>query len=191
MNKTILALALSGAAIFSASSFATEGSAGGVINMTGAISDTTCTINGGKSANFSVPLAPISITQAGKTVGLIDVNAKTIHFTFSDCAQASTTNGTLHMLFSSDSTISSDGKYLVNTTDDEQGSGAKHVGFALVQEDGDLIPLNEPFDTKLTGKQGADAPEKLAIKVSYYKPDAVEAVAGPLASTVTYTVAYL
>lgn len=186
MNKTILALVLSGAAIFSASSFAQTERAGGVINITGAISDTTCTINGGKSADFTVPLAPISIEQAGVTVGLIKENAKTIKLSFSNCTPA-TGDGNLKMSFSSESTISNDGKYLINTSADENGPDAKHVGFALTKDNA-LVPLDKALDTGVKGN--TETPEELILGVNYYKPDAVPAVTGPLASTVTYTVSY-
>lgn len=74
MFKSIMTVSLLATAIASTSAVAADNSAGGVINFTGAISDTTCTINGGKSADFTVALSPISVKDAGNTVGLINKN---------------------------------------------------------------------------------------------------------------------
>lgn len=74
MFKSIMTVSLLAAAIASTSAVAAENSAGGIIHFTGAISDTTCTINGGKSADFTVALSPISIAEAGNRVGLITKN---------------------------------------------------------------------------------------------------------------------
>ncbi|MCV5434069.1 type 1 fimbrial protein, partial [Escherichia coli] len=78
----------------STSAVAADNSAGGVINFTGAISDTTCTINGGKSADFTFALSPISVKDAGNTGGLINKNKKSIALTFSGCSPAAGTTGT-------------------------------------------------------------------------------------------------
>lgn len=71
MFKTIMTVSVLAAAIASTQAIAADNSAGGVINFTGAITDTTCTINGGKSADMTVALSPISVKDAGTTVGLI------------------------------------------------------------------------------------------------------------------------
>lgn len=70
MFKTIMTVSVLGAAIASTHAIAADNSAGGVINFTGAITDTTCTINGGKRGYDRRPL-PISVKDAGTTVGLI------------------------------------------------------------------------------------------------------------------------
>ena len=70
MFKSIMTVSLLAAAIASTSAVAADNSAGGIINFTGAITDTTCTINGGKSADFSVWLFPISGKNVGTTGGL-------------------------------------------------------------------------------------------------------------------------
>lgn len=64
MLKKMLITALVSAAFFSGSASAVT-AAGGIINITGAISDTTCTINGGNRADFAVLLDPITVTDAG------------------------------------------------------------------------------------------------------------------------------
>ncbi len=56
MMKKMLSVAIMAAAV-AAPVAAEDNSAGGVINFTGAITDTTCTINGGKSADFTVALS--------------------------------------------------------------------------------------------------------------------------------------
>ena len=47
MFKSIMTVSLLAAAIASTSAVAADNSASGIINFTGAITDTTCTINGG------------------------------------------------------------------------------------------------------------------------------------------------
>lgn len=86
MLKKTLITALVSAAFFSGSASAVT-AAGGIINITGAISDTTCTINGGNSADFAVLLDPITVTDAGVTANtVITKNQKAFTMTFSDCA---------------------------------------------------------------------------------------------------------
>lgn len=70
------ALSVATALILSATpALAAEKAAGGVINFSGAITDTTCTINGGKSADFTVALNPITVEDAGTTQGIITKGA--------------------------------------------------------------------------------------------------------------------
>ncbi|MFS1563303.1 MAG: hypothetical protein ACL7AX_06635 [Candidatus Arsenophonus phytopathogenicus] len=64
MFKKILPLLLLSATLFSSNILAATNSAGGIISVVGAISDTTCKINGGESANFTVLLDPISVSDA-------------------------------------------------------------------------------------------------------------------------------
>lgn len=121
MFKNKLSLPLLSVAILSTSAFAITNSAGGIISFSGAISDTTCTINGGNSADFSILLDPISITDAGTTANtVITKNQKEFTLRFSDCAPASTTSGAnLKVHFSSANSISTSGLYLVNDTVNE------------------------------------------------------------------------
>lgn len=148
MFKSIMTVSLLAAAIASTSAVAADNSAGGIINFTGAITDTTCTINGGKSADFTVALSPISVKDAGTTVGLITKNKKSIALTFSGCTPAAGTTGTpLKVYFSSADNISTDGKYLVNNSVNENdASVARNVGFALVEPGSSTpITLNQAY----------------------------------------------
>ena len=177
-----------------ASGFAEDNSAGGVINFTGAITDTTCTINGGKSADFTVALSPISVTDAGNTVGPITKNKKSFSLTFSGCSPAAGTAGTpLKIYFSSADNISTDGKYLLNNSVNENdASVAKNVGFSLAETGSSTpIQLNVPYVTDIMGDKAAPDSETLTLDAYYYKTNAEAAKVGALSSNVTYTISYL
>ncbi|EJB4136544.1 type 1 fimbrial protein [Escherichia coli] len=196
MFKSIMTVSLLAAAIASTSAVAAENSAGGIINFTGAISDTTCTINGGKSADFTVALSPISIAEAGNRVGLITKNKKSIALTFSGCSAATGKTGNpLIMHFSSADNISTDGKYLLNNSVNESdASVARNVGFALVEPgSNEPITLNKPYKTHIMGTAGTETTpesETLTLDVYYYKTNAAPATVGELSSNVTYTISY-
>ncbi|MGS7383425.1 fimbrial protein [Klebsiella pneumoniae] len=194
MFKSIMTVSLLAAAIASTSAVAADNSAGGIINFTGAITDTTCTINGGKSADFTVALSPISVKDAGTTVGLITKNKKSIALTFSGCSPAAGTTGTpLKVYFSSADNISTDGKYLLNNSVNESdASVARNVGFALVEPGSPTpITLNQPYTTNIMGTATAPVSETLTLDVYYYKTNAAAATVGELSSNVTYTISYL
>lgn len=194
MFKKIMTVSVLAAAVASTNVMAEDSSAGGVINFTGAITDTTCTINGGKSADMTVALSPISVSDAGTTVGLITKNKKTIALTFSGCTPAAGTAGTpLKIYFSSADNISTDGKYLQNNSVNENDSSvARNVGFALVKP-GTTTPilLNQAFTTSVLGNKVAPEAETMNLDVYYYKTNATAASVGSLSSNVTYTVSYL
>ena len=194
MFKSIMTVSMLAAAIASTSAVAADNSAGGVINFTGAITDTTCTINGGKSADFTVALSPISVKDAGTAVGLITKNKKSIALTFSGCSPAADTTGTpLKVYFSSADNISTDGKYLLNNSVNESdASVARNVGFALVEPGSSTpISLNQPYTTDIMGTAKAPDSETLTLDVYYYKTNATAATVGDLSSNVTYTISYL
>ncbi|EDV1166144.1 type 1 fimbrial protein [Salmonella enterica subsp. enterica serovar Livingstone] len=194
MFKSIMTVSLLAAAIASTSAVAADNSAGGIINFTGAITDTTCTINGGKSADFTVALLPISVKDAGKTVGLINKNKKSIALTFSGCSPAAGTAGTpLKVYFSSANNISTDGKYLLNNSVNESDTSvARNVGFALVKPGSSTpITLNQPYTTDIMGTATAPDSETLTLDVYYYKTNTAAATVGELSSNVTYTISYL
>lgn len=194
MFKSIMTVSMLAAAIASTSAVAADNSAGGVINFTGAITDTTCTINGGKSADFTVALSPISVKDAGTAVGLITKNKKSIALTFSGCSPAAGTTGTpLKVYFSSADNISTDGKYLLNNSVNESdASVARNVGFALVEPGSSTpISLNQPYTTDIMGTVKAPDSETLTLDVYYYKTNATAATVGDLSSNVTYTISYL
>ncbi|MBT0723594.1 type 1 fimbrial protein [Rosenbergiella sp. S61] len=170
-------------------------SAGGTINFSGAITDTTCTINGGKSADFSVALSPISVTDAGTTANsVITKNKKSISLTFSDCSPAgANANSALKIYFSSAQNISNDGRYLINNSVNENDQAvAKNVGFALTNSGSTTpIQLNQPLTTTLTGSSKAPSAETLNLDVYYYKPNSQAAKVGAVNSSLIYTVSYL
>ena len=119
MFKKILPLLLLSATLFSSNILAATNVAGGIILFSGAISDTTCKINGGDSANLTMLLEPISTSDAGtKAYTVITKNQKALKLTFSDCAPAGGPGGNLKFHFSSPNSISADGQYLVNDTVD-------------------------------------------------------------------------
>ncbi|WP_370671121.1 fimbrial protein [Serratia ficaria] len=194
MIKQGITLAVLTAALGSASAMAADNSAGGVISFTGAVTDTTCTINGGKSADFTVALSPISVTDAGVVVGPITKNKKSFSLTFSGCTPAAGTAGTpLKIYFSSANNISTDGKYLLNSSVNESDAAvAKNVGFSLAEPGSSTpIPLNVPYLTKIKGDQTAPDSETLTLDAYYYKTNVSAAKVGELSSNVTYTISYL
>lgn len=174
--------------------FAAENKSGGLITLMGAIADTTCTINSGKSANFTVALNPISVQDAGTITGPILKNKGEILLTFSNCAPvegASDTN--LKIYFSSTNGISGDGKYLINNTVNENDAAvARNVGFSLASPGSSTpIPLNKPFETVITEEDVTVNSRRLEMDVYYYKTNPLMAKVGELHSYLTYTISYL
>ncbi|MGY2293705.1 fimbrial protein [Pseudomonas sp. SDO528_S397] len=182
------------AAFTCANAIAADNSAGGIISFSGAITDTTCTINGGKSADFTVALSPISVVDAGTKVGPITKNKKSFSLTFSGCSPAAGEAGTpLKMYFSSADNISTDGKYLVNNSVNENdASVAKNVGFSL-SASGSTTPiqLNVPYTTAVSGAKASADFEVVTLDAYYYKTNTAPAKVGGLSSNLTYTISYL
>lgn len=194
MIKKVISLSVLAAAIASGNAAAVDNASGGVINFTGAITDTTCTINGGETADFTVALTPITVTEAGTTVGIINKNKRSIQMTFSDCQTTAVDAGqTLKIYFDSADNISTDGQYLLNNSVDETDTTvARNVGFALTESGStNPIALNQPFDTGIAGDKVAPDADTLTLDVHYYKTNANPATVGELSSNVTYTVSYL
>jgi len=196
MIKHAFSLVALATALTSANVMAADNTAGGVISFSGAITDTTCTINGGKSADFTVALSPITVEEANKEnkVGLLAKNKKSFSLTFSGCSTAAKDAGTsLKMNFSSADNISTDGKYLVNNSVNENDAAvAKNVGFTLTKAGSNTpIQLNAPFDTGLTGKKVGPDAETLVFDAYYYKTSTAPAKVGALSSNLTYTISYL
>ncbi|QJI32788.1 type 1 fimbrial protein [Pseudomonas sp. ADAK18] len=190
--KHAFSLAALASVLASANVMADDNAAGGVISFSGAITDTTCTINGGKSADFTVALSPISVIDAGNAVGPLTKNKKSFSLTFSGCTPAAGVAGTpLKMYFSSADNISTDGKFLLNNTVNESDADvAKNVGFSLAKP-GSIAPiqLNVPLDTGISG--AGTTPETLVLDAYYYKTNAADAKVGALSSNLTYTISYL
>lgn len=192
MNNKFALSAATALILAATPAMAEDSSAGGVINFSGAITDTTCTINGGKSADFTVALNPISVDEAGTKPGIITKNKKTVSLTFSNCTPASkTADAPLKIYFSSANNISTDGKYLLNTTVNESDvKFARNVGFAITKTtDQTPLILNQPLVTNIKGNEAT--PETLALDIYYYKTNALPAQVGSLSSNVTYTISYL
>ena len=194
MVNKILPLTLLAAALSTANATAADKAAGGVISFSGAITDTTCTINGGKSADFTVALSPISVMDAGNVVGPITQQKKSFSLTFSNCAPAAGTAGQpLKIYFSSADNISTDGKYLRNNSVNESDAAvAKNVGFSLAKTSSPTpITLNQPFVTEISGNNTSPESETLTLDAYYYKTNTAPAKVGALNSNVTYTISYL
>jgi len=199
MIKHVFSLSLLAATTLVSTNALADISSGGTITFSGAITDTTCTINGNKSASFSVLLDPITVTDAGITVGLINKNKKPFALTLTDCTTTGTGGGTvLKMYFSSANNISTDGKYLVNNTTNETDTSstslARNVGFALTTNGGTTpIPFNVPYTTAATGVAPTTGPDTSTVNFDahYYKPNILPARVGSLSSNVIYTISYL
>nr|ELR5114009.1 type 1 fimbrial protein [Providencia stuartii] len=192
MNNKFTLSAATALILAATPAMAEDSSAGGVINFSGAITDTTCTINGGKSADFTVALNPISVDEAGTKPGIITKNKKTVSLTFSNCTSANKAeDAPLKIYFSSANNISTDGKYLLNTTVNENDANvSRNVGFAITKTtDQTPLVLNQPLVTNIKGNEAT--PETLALDIYYYKTNALPARVGSLSSNVTYTISYL
>lgn len=192
MVKNKYVLTLLSLAVVSFPSFADTNSEGGILNFSGSISDTTCTINGGDSSTLTIVLNPITVTDAGTAANtVITKNQKVFDLTFSDCAPASANASNLKIYFSS-ANISNSGFYLTNTIVDETDPAvANNVGFSLSETGSRTTPiqLNNGLDTGFVG-DGTTA-ETLSLVASYYKTAVAAAKAGAIASNVVYTVSYL
>ncbi|HCB2602116.1 TPA: type 1 fimbrial protein [Citrobacter koseri] len=172
-------------------SAATEAS-GGTITFTGQVTDTTCTINGGNSADLTIPLDPIAVSDAS-TAGLIQKNRKQFTLEFTGCTSASLgqddgagNKNTLNLILSSDS-ISNDGLYLNNTQLRTDGT-KKNVGIALSTLANSQTPLNlhTNLDTNVEGDSAT-----VDLYANYYKVGSDAADTGTVNTMLTYTVAYL
>lgn len=194
MIKNKYVLTLLSLAVVSFPTLAATLSEGGTLTFTGAISDTTCTINQGASSSFTVVLNPITVTDAGTAANtLITKHQKPFDLTFSDCAPASNPVSTLKIYFSS-ANISNSGLYLTNMSVDESDPVvARNVGFSLSTAAAPTtpLPLNSGLDTELTGTTTGGAFETLSLVASYYKTAAAEATPGAVQSSVVYTISYL
>ncbi|MCC8376529.1 hypothetical protein CKY10_19455 [Photorhabdus sp. HUG-39] len=193
MNK--LALSTTAALIFATgSAVAANEAAGGILHFSGAVTDATCTINSGASANLSIILEPISVTQAGQKEGLIDYGKKAFSLEFSNCQSKAVgfdpATSMLKIQFSSSHTISNDAKYLVNQELNANGK-PKNVGIAIVKhtEENNPIMLNKAFDTGIKGSE--TTPEIVDFYAKYYKVGTDAAEPGKVVTMVTYHVTYL
>ena len=120
--------------------------------------------------------------------------------TFSGCNAASSNVTTpaapttpLLMYFSSADNISTDGKYLVNTSVNESDQAvAKNVGFSLgVPGTQTPVQLNTPFNTGIIGAKKSPESETLVFDAYYYKTNTAVAKIGAVSSSLIYTISYL
>lgn len=194
MQKITSTLTILSFILISFGAVASDNSSGGIISFSGAVTDTTCTINGGNSSDLTVALDPISVTDAGTVVGLITKNKKSVSLTFSGCSPAASKDGSpLKIYFSSANNISTDGKYLLNNSVNENDIAvSKNVGFSLAEPGSSKpIPLNVPYVTKIKGDKKTPDSETLTLDIYYYKTNVTAAKVGELTSNVTYTISYL
>ncbi|BBG28991.1 MULTISPECIES: fimbrial protein [Zymobacter] len=169
---------------------------GGTITFQGAVTDTTCTINGHNSSSLTVSLPPISVEQANTMTqrGLIPVNRQPFQLDLSDCAQAGSARSgwspTIRMSFSGPQ-ISSDGKYLRNEMPTRDGRPS-NIGIAITEQGhpDELIKLNTPYDTRITASSTAKTPQPLRFYANYYKTGNDETRAGGVRTLVTYALSY-
>lgn len=169
---------------------------GGTITFQGAVTDTTCTINGHNSNSLTVSLPPISVEQANNMTqrGLIPVNRQPFQLDLSDCAQAGSARSgwspTIRMSFSGPQ-ISNDGKYLRNELPTRDGRPS-NIGVAITEQNhpDELIKLNTPYDTQITGASTAKVPQPLRFYANYYKTGNDETRAGGVRTLVTYALSY-
>ena len=80
----------------------------------------------------------------------------------------------LKIYFSSADNISTDGKYLLNNSVNENdASVAKNVGFSLAETGSSTpIQLNVPYVTDIMGDKAAPDSETLTLDAYYYKTNA-------------------
>ncbi|MGL5239768.1 MAG: fimbrial protein [Kluyvera ascorbata] len=120
-KKTLIAAAI----VFSGAVAAAEstGVAGGTITFNGSVSDTTCDVTTNNGSDFTVNLAPITLTDMGTTTGIVTTNNKNFTMNLKNCTAADEGTKTLKITFTS-SNLSDDGNYLKNYSD----NGAEGVG---------------------------------------------------------------
>lgn len=163
---------------------------GGLITITGKVTDTTCLINGKENGDLIVPLPPVStkaLAAQGATTG---DTAFTIEL--SGCQSATNQLATKAAAFfvNESDKVTADGK-LLNKPD--SGDAAQNVVVQLLHGDDTPIDITKPYaeQTKEAQKAGIDSSKKTATlkyKARYYATN--PAGAGEVKSTVNYTIAY-
>ncbi|EKT60921.1 fimbrial protein [Providencia sneebia] len=184
-NKFVLSAAA--AIIFAATpALATEKVSGGVIQFTGAVTDTTCTVNGGNPNNMTVALAPITAEIASDGNSLIDEGKAPFSIELSNCAASTTAGSKLNIRFTSDK-IDNTGKYLINS--DASSAKAGNIGIAIVKK-GDTTPLDLRGKTATTIADDKST-ETVNFFAHYYRPATGPVTPGNVAAMVTYSLSYL
>lgn len=183
-------LGLSAQGAFADDPSAANSTNGGLITITGKVTDTTCLINGKENGDLTVPLPPVStkaLAAQGATTG---DTAFTIEL--SGCQSATNQLATKAAAFfvNESDKVTADGK-LLNKPD--SGDAAQNVVVQLLHGDDTPIDITKPYaeQTKEAQKAGIDSSKKTATlkyKARYYATN--PAGAGEVKSTVNYTIAY-
>ncbi|KGQ54470.1 fimbrial protein [Gallibacterium anatis str. Avicor] len=183
-------LGLSAQGAFADDPSAANSTNGGLITITGKVTDTTCLINGKENGDLPVQLPPVS-TKALATQGATTGDtAFTIEL--SGCQSATNQLATKAAAFfvNESDKVTADGK-LLNKPD--SGDAAQNVVVQLLHGDDTPIDITKPYaeQTKEPQKAGIDPSKKTATlkyKARYYATGV--ATAGVVKSTVNYTIAY-
>ncbi|MBP4133078.1 fimbrial protein [Gallibacterium anatis] len=184
-------LGLSAQGAFADDPSAANSTNGGLITITGKVTDTTCLINGRENGDLTVELPPVS-TKALATQGATTGDtAFTIEL--SGCQSASgklATKAAAFFVNESDK-VTADGKLLNKPA--TPGDAAQNVVVQLLHGDDTPIDITKPYaeQTEEAQKAGIDSGKKTATlkyKARYYATNA--AGAGEVKSTVNYTIAY-
>lgn len=195
MNLKTLRLALTGLAAsatllgVSSPSMAADGT----ISFSGTITDSTCTVTsgGGGLNNFTVTLPTVSagsLASLGKTAG-----QKQFSITVS-CVNGATSSTFKNATIAFDqANVTSDGN-LINTTTDK--TGATNVAIQILNASGQPINLKTGANATTASPTGdgksavTPATATLNFTAQYIATAATAATAGPVTSSVGYTITY-
>lgn len=174
MKKTVLTLALSLSAI-------TAANATDVINFTGKVTASSCTITSGTNGTINVPLPTVSASELAASGA---VQGRTPFF-----IELSACDGNeVSAYFNNGSTVDANGR-LINTA---TADAATNVGLQLLNSKAQPVLITAPnADGTQTNSEWVkveDQAAKLAYAVEYYATGA--ATAGDLTSSVEYTLVY-
>nr|APF30616.1 F17-like fimbrial subunit [Gallibacterium anatis] len=183
-------LGLSAQGAFADDPSAANSTNGGLITITGKVTDTTCLINGKENGDLTVELPPVStkaLAHMGATTG---DTAFTLELT--ECSSATNqlaTKAAAFFLNESDK-VTADGKLLNKPSPD---SAAQNVVVQLLHGDGTVIDVTKDYegqtpDDKKALMDSGNKKATLRYKARYYATAA--AGAGAVKSTVNYTIAY-
>ncbi|MFU2132343.1 fimbrial protein [Gallibacterium anatis] len=163
---------------------------GGLITITGKVTDTTCLINGKENGDLTVKLPPVSTKALAHMGAITGDTAFTLELT--ECSSATNqlaTKAAAFFLNESDK-VTADGK-LLNKPD--SGDAAQNVVVQLLHGDGTVIDVTKDYegqtpDDKKALMDSGNKKATLRYKARYYATAA--AGAGAVKSTVNYTIAY-
>ncbi|UAK22237.1 type 1 fimbrial protein [Kluyvera sp. CRP] len=183
-KKTLIAAAI----VFSGAAMAAEstGVAGGTITFNGSVSDTTCDVTTNNGSDFTVNLAPITLTDVTSSTGIVTANSKNFTMNLKNCSAADADTQTLKITFTS-SNLSDDGKYLKNYS----ANGAEGVGIALTSDGSTAVPFETAFNTGLTSADASSADGvTLTMHANYYNFGGTAATTGKVVTDATYSFSY-